>query len=378
MNLIYSPLLMKSFMHGVHVTPPLHVDHEFLVPHNRRGHGGVAILWRKTLSDVHKLTEFASHQHIGFSVCNRLKIFSTYLSTISGRTNIYKKALDHLNVIRKKYSDNGILIFAGDMNADIGTSDGPLATTTINEQGRILSHYLKAWNFVSAHLYLNTEDTSHTYESESNTCISTIDHFLCPQHCLPSFSKCSTLSNLTTATNTSDYVPLVAEVAVPVQVSQPPPIHRRGSTPNWKKLSEEEIRTTYTQLLESKLSTLSSPNLDTCRENPRCLDKYLQALCEAMLSSSQETIPTKKYHKHRKPNSNPSLNAAHRRAKNAWYYWKRASKPTDPLHPAKSQYKKGKREFRKKYYVKLLGSRSLIFSGTLTCMPPTQKNSSVS
>ena len=124
--------------------PPLHVDHEFLVPHNRRGHGGVAILWWKILSDVHKLTEFASHHHIGISVCNHLKIFSTYLPTRSGCTDIYKEALDHLNVIREKYSDNGILIFAGEMNADIGTSDGPLATTTINEQGRILSHYLKA------------------------------------------------------------------------------------------------------------------------------------------------------------------------------------------------------------------------------------------
>ena len=132
--------------------------------------------------------------------------------------------------------------------------------TTINEQGRILSYYLKAWNFISAQLHLNTEDT---YKSESNSCISTIDHFLCPLHCLPSFSKCSTLSNLTTAANTSDHVPLVAEVAVPVQISQPPAIHVRGPTLNWKKLSEEEIITTYTLLLKSKLSTLSSPNLDT-------------------------------------------------------------------------------------------------------------------
>ena len=43
------------------------------------------------------------------------------------------------NVIREKYSDNGILIFAG----DLGSSDGPL-TTTINKQGRILSHYLSS------------------------------------------------------------------------------------------------------------------------------------------------------------------------------------------------------------------------------------------
>ena len=98
---------------------------------NHRGHGGVAILWRKTLSDVHKLSEFASHHHIGISVCNHLKFFSTYLPTRSGCTDIYKETLDHLNVIREKYSDNGILIFAGDMNGDLGTSDGSHATTTI-------------------------------------------------------------------------------------------------------------------------------------------------------------------------------------------------------------------------------------------------------
>ena len=57
--------------------------------------------------------------------------FSLHTSPLdhAGCTNIYKEALDHLNVISEKYSDNGILIFAGDMNADLGTSDGSLATT---------------------------------------------------------------------------------------------------------------------------------------------------------------------------------------------------------------------------------------------------------
>ena len=154
------------------------------------------------------------------------------------------------------------------MNGDLGTSDGPHATTTINEQGRILSHYLKSWNFVSAHLHLNTETSSHTYESESNSCISTIDHFLCPQHCLPFFSMCSTLSNLSTAANTSDHIPLVSEVTVPVQVSQPSATHSRGPTLNWKKLSDEEIKSTYTQLLESKLSTLSPPKHGYLQRKP--------------------------------------------------------------------------------------------------------------
>ena len=50
---------------------------------------------------------------------NHFKDFSAYLPTRSGCTDIYKEVLDHLNVIRKKYSDNGIL---RGVNADLGSS----------------------------------------------------------------------------------------------------------------------------------------------------------------------------------------------------------------------------------------------------------------
>ena len=99
----------KEF-HAWGITLPMHADHEFLVPHNCRGHGGIAILWWKTHSDLHKLSEFASHHYIGISVYNHLKFLPhTYLPTRSGCTDIDKEALNHLNVTREKYSDNGIL-----------------------------------------------------------------------------------------------------------------------------------------------------------------------------------------------------------------------------------------------------------------------------
>ena len=39
-------------------------------------------------------------------------------------------------------------LLAGDVNADLGSSGGSLATTTINSQGWILSHYLHSLQYV--------------------------------------------------------------------------------------------------------------------------------------------------------------------------------------------------------------------------------------
>ena len=62
--------------------------------------------------------------------------------------------------------DNDVFIL-GDINADLGPSGGPMASTAINEQGKILMHYLKRWNFLSAHLHLSSSPEISTYESEA-------------------------------------------------------------------------------------------------------------------------------------------------------------------------------------------------------------------
>ena len=117
----------------------------YCAPQYRRGHGGVAILWRKNLYNVQKLKQFASHCCMGISVDNSTFIFSVYLPSRTGCTDSFKEALDTLQVIKEKFNPSGLLIFAGDLNADPGASGGPVSTTPVNEQGRILSKYLQSW-----------------------------------------------------------------------------------------------------------------------------------------------------------------------------------------------------------------------------------------
>lgn len=116
-----------------------------------------------------KINRFSSHQYIGISIDNCLSIFSVYLPTRSGCTESFKESLDFMQLALEFCNPLGPVIFARDMNADPGPAAGPLLSTTCNEQGRILLCYLKAWDYTSAHLTLNTSSKSHTFENHAKS-----------------------------------------------------------------------------------------------------------------------------------------------------------------------------------------------------------------
>ena len=100
---------------------------------------------------MQKLKQFASHHCIGISIDNTTFIFSVYLPARAGCTDSFKEALNcTFQVIKDKLNPSGLLIFARDLNADPGASGGPASTTSVNEQGRILSKYLVVGIYISS------------------------------------------------------------------------------------------------------------------------------------------------------------------------------------------------------------------------------------
>ena len=81
----------------------------------------------------------------------------------------------------------------GDLNADPGSEGGPLSSTPVNEQRRILLCYLQRWNYLSVHFHDKDpgllRNVTHTYCSRAHNTVSTIDHILSPQHLLSRFSN---------------------------------------------------------------------------------------------------------------------------------------------------------------------------------------------
>ena len=219
--------------------PPAEEDDLYCRPRYLRGHGGVAIAWRKSLDHhISKLDNSSSHRVVGISLQAQPRpicLLSVYLPTRTGCTDIFKESLDYLDSMINLLGYENDVFILGDMNADLGLTGGPMASTHINEQGKILQKYLQRWNFLSAHLHLSPTPATSTYESEAHGSISTIDHILCPSHVLQSLSSCHVIEE--EPSNNSDHLPITCRLNTHLPTSPthhekftPPPVPTGGSS----------------------------------------------------------------------------------------------------------------------------------------------------
>lgn len=334
-------------------SPPTE-DPVWCVPRYRRGHGGVAVLYRKSLSHkTSKLITPLSHRIVGVKFSFSLRpicIISVYLPSRSGCTDEFRESLDCLDSIISLHSIDSDIVILGDLNADPGFAGGPFARTNVNEQGKILLSYLNRWSFVSTHLHLNSRTPSHTYESEAHGSVSTIDHILCPSYLLPSFRKSVVLEE--SALNTSDHLPLSCGLSIHSSV-QPPNNVESGSRPialnlhpiNWKKIDSDDVLTKYSDPLDASISHLTHLTVDDLSD-PICIDQTLSTLISKMKFVSNN-LPRKRFLKHVVPGWNDSLKKAHNAAKSAYRAWSSAGKPRSPDNQLRSSYKQHKRVFRR-------------------------------
>ena len=217
-----------------------------------------------------------------------------------------------------------------------------MSLSSPNEQGKILNKYLMRWKFVSTHLHLCSLPT-YTYESEAHASLSTIDHIMCPSHMLNKF--CSSFSLGDHPLNTSDHFPLSATLLLPFHpspVSPSPPKHPARPSPNWERLSKDELSGLYTIPVSDQLEVLAH-----CWSNeyPHYIEHLLSIISDILLSTSNN-IPSKSFQAHISPGWGPSLKAASSKCNFFYEEWVAAGRPQLISHPARSAYKAAKKNFR--------------------------------
>ena len=199
-----------------------------------------------------------------------------------------------------------------------------MACTPCNEQGRILSHYLNRWNFLSAHLHLSPSLATSTYLSKAHGSSSTIDHILCPSHLLSSFSDCAVAEEV--SLNMSDHFPILSNFKVCLTAPGGGPCTHSGSNkelprPNWDKLTSSEIANLYTAPLEEAIRTLPLRGLDDFVSNPTLIDEHLKALTDSMRKVASDLLPHKRFASRVTPAWSHELKVAQRRANSAYSSW---------------------------------------------------------
>ena len=100
--------------------------------------------------------------------------------------------------------------------------------------------------------------------SEAHGTSGTIDHILCPEHLLSSFSNCTVVVD--DSINLSDHDPICGYLSCCLEVTPPRTVSTtkdRDFIPNWSKLSRFTLNASYTAAVDSRIHWLSIPDPST-------------------------------------------------------------------------------------------------------------------
>ena len=242
------------------VCPPRKEHPIFCTPHLLRGHGGVALGWHTRLDHLINPTPIIStHQVIGIELKTSpspLFIFSVYLPSRSGCTDVFRESLDQIDAAIGTLPSTSTVIILGDFNADPGIHGGPYSTTRLNEQGRILLHYMARWNLISTHLHTPNPNTSssHTFESEAHSTLSTIDHIMCHQSQIPMIQSSRLITILTHRTIYQSLHPSTS-------LTYPDPLHQTTSA---QPAPHSLLETGHVLLIMTSNPSTTHPSINHC------------------------------------------------------------------------------------------------------------------
>ena len=303
-----------------------------------RGCGGVAILWRSSLS-VSPVTAVNSDRCVAVQVhltdCS-LSIISVYLPSSEYPLDVYKEHLLELeNTISALQSDGPVLV-TGDFNAHLGNMGGPRGIGDMNTQGQLLFDLISRTELFVASLCHTSSGPSYTFfNGEHHT---TVDYCLLDSHAAYVLQECTTLDHH--PLNLSDHLPVAAHLDLTSLTQNKP------TTPpkiNWKRATLDGSITIYQQRVNTELSHFSTCCCDSSSaERSAHLDQEIRSGAAAILKAAQSSLPTFKTRRRKKKYINDaSLHAKCSRSKAAWLIWKNNRRPrSGPLYEEVLQRKK--------------------------------------
>ena len=232
----------------------------------RQGYGGVAILWKRMLSDFVEKLDVGCDRIVGIQLFlpNRdpLFIFSVYLPSSSHSDNQYMEYLDQLWSLCDLYLNKGPCCFVGDFNAALGKQGGPRGFGVVNARGRKLIEFLDYFNLVVINLFELTEGPLHSYMSDDERHKSMIDYIVLPASFIGKVNSC--VVGKWQPDLMSDHVPITVSLnnqGLDKTVAWQPKqcgVRADRKKVSWDNYSKTDIDTKYTVPLSVELSKMET------------------------------------------------------------------------------------------------------------------------
>ena len=287
-----------------------------------RPHGGLAILWRRSLGSCCKVLTFKDeHRVMGIEVNtggNKILLLNVYLPC-SNRDNLpqFQFYLAKINDLIESH-DSPFVLATGDFNADLTSHRNHLF-------GSELLNFCKDEGLViSDQIHLNNTAQPYTFVSNHGT-TSWLDHVV------SSFCGHALIKDISILGDkiSSDHLPL--KISLDIAVSKTLQSHptKPAVKVNWESVTEEDI-ITYKENTISHLSKVHlNHNLILCDDikctdvsHTAAIDNMYREITDALKDSSEFLLKQTKYKHNQIPGWNDLVKDAHHKARTSYLFWR--------------------------------------------------------
>ena len=303
----------------------------------RRGQGGVAIFWRKTLNGVSPISEIIHDRMCGLRLQTKSKrivnIFSIYLPS-QGSAD-FGTVIDECAEIVNDREPNAFNIICGDYNGDVGHLGGRRSNRKPTKNGVTVSKFFEEFSLFPANLSQIAVGPVTTFKGGMGS--STIDYIAVPEGLRDNLISCEVLND--DIMNTSDHYAVKAKLklhCLPQMVSNP---GQKGRI-SWKKTG---TRQSYLDMTHDKIANLAGNfKWDTCTTEE--VDQVINTLAKN-LQEAGEKLPRSKFRSNVKPFWNRELTELKRVKVECFNLWKAAGRPRDADHQLFQNHKIARKAF---------------------------------
>lgn len=312
----------------------------------RRGKGGIAILWRKSLNiSIERMEELGNDRIISIQIKTEdrrnLYIIGAYLPSSNLPISIYRTFVDDLEDVINQLDSRGSFIVLGDLNCHIGTFGGPRSLTEINERGKYLIHMMRRLSLISVNSQPFCTGPVETFYNQNGLIRTTVDHILVSEDYFASVKSCYVGDD--NSRNLSFHRPIFCVLHVRLaKISKTP---KPKAITAWKKICVPSIREDYQQMVATGLSNL---NIDqSSLADLPSIEEALKATTSVLKLSAEQSIPKIMFRHYLKPFWKEGLKPFHDKCRQYRKLWISQGRPRDSENSFFKNYKLAKRDFRR-------------------------------
>ena len=309
----------------------------------KRGQGGVALLWRKTLGGVSPITSVLHDRICGIRIQGEsgrvVNILSIYLPAPGSRDDL-SVVLDELSEIIEGMEVGSLTIVCGDYNGDVGHLGGPRSTRRPTAQGRKIVNFFSEFSLFPSNLCDIAKGPLNTFRGGVGS--STIDYVAIPNSLLGDLISSEVLTD--EILNTSDHNAVRAVLNLEgVKLDNCKP----DTPPNirWNRISKPTLVNEYTIPMEEFCEDLLQ-STDFGTLSPKGIDDVIDNITRTLVKTG-DNLPKARFRKHGRPYWNGVLNDLKKKKVYAYRRWSAEGRPRDALSQSWVAHKEAKRNFRR-------------------------------